>query len=178
MPPFDTTILDHLAGHGVETVGVGKIGDIFCERGIRTSYHDKGNTACLARTLSLLEEKNTRDRFVFVNLVDTDMYYGHRRDPVGYLNAVTEIDSNIPAVIDGMGEEDILVITADHGCDPTFKGTDHTREYVPVLWYSPSSPPVSLGIRRQFCDVASTISVYFGAGEMKHGEALFAADNR
>jgi phosphopentomutase len=174
MPPFDTTVLDHLAANGVETVGVGKIGDIFCERGIDTSHHDKGNTACLARTLSVLEEDTERDRFIFVNLVDTDMYYGHRRDPVGYMNAVTEIDTALPAVMEAMGKQDIMVITADHGCDPTFGGTDHTREYVPLLWYSETRQPINLGIRQQFCDVASTISVSFGAESMKNGEVLFA----
>ncbi len=174
MPPFDSTILDHLSAHGVETVGVGKIGDIFCERGIETSYHDKGNTACLRRTLSVLEEETTRDRFIFVNLVDTDMYHGHRRDPAGYLNAVTEADLSLPALMKTMRDEDIMVITADHGCDPTFRGTDHTREYVPLLWYSPSRQPVNLGKRRQFCDVAGTISASFGAGKMKNGELLFA----
>ena len=178
MPPFDTTVLDHISTYGVETVGVGKIGDIFCERGIETSHHDKGNTACLARTMSVLREGATRDRFIFVNLVDTDMYYGHRRDPVGYLNAVTEVDASLPAVMEMMRDEDIMVITADHGCDPTFKGTDHTREYVPLLWYSRSRQPVNLGKRRQFCDVAATISVSFGAGKMKNGEDLFVPADR
>ncbi len=174
MPPFDTTILDHLSSYGAETIGVGKIGDIFCERGIETSYHDKGNTACLARALTVLKENTTRDRFIFVNLVDTDMHYGHRRDPVGYLNAVTEVDTALPAVMEAMGDQDVVIITADHGCDPTFRGTDHTREFVPLLWYSESRQPVNLGERGQFCDVAQTISASFGAGKMKNGEVLFA----
>lgn len=173
MPPFETSILDHLSAHGVETVGVGKIGDIFCEQGIETSYHDKGNDACLARTLSVLKEKSERDRFIFVNLVDTDMIYGHRRDPAGYLNAVSTIDAALPGIMEAMAPADITVVTADHGCDPTFKGTDHTREYVPLLWYSGSQEPVNLGVRHQFCDIARSISAAFGAGNMKNGELLF-----
>ena len=91
-----------------------------------------------------------------------------------YQNAVTEVDTALPAVIEAMGDQDVMIITADHGCDPTFRGTDHTREYVPLLWYSESRQPVNLGERGQFCDVAQTISASFGAGKMKNGEVLFA----
>ncbi len=174
MPPVGETILDLLLDSGVETVGIGKIGDIFCEQGIETSYHDKGNTACLARTLGVLKEDSGHDRFVFVNLVDTDMIYGHRRNVGGYLNAVGEIDAALPGLIGAMHDDDVLIISADHGCDPTFAGTDHTREYVPLLWYSPGRLSQNLGIRKQFCDVARTISATFDLSRHTRGERFFA----
>jgi phosphopentomutase len=173
MPPFHDTVLDFLAASGVETIGIGKIGDIFCEQGLVTSYHDKGNTACLARTRSVLAETAADDRFVFVNLVDTDMNFGHRRDPVGYLRAVEEIDTALPSLMDHIDDDDILIISADHGCDPTFPGSDHTREHVPLLWYSKSREPVSLGTREQFCDVARSIAANFVSEALPDGELLF-----
>lgn len=174
MPPAGDTVLDYLAGSGVQTIGIGKIGDIFCEQGLITSHHDKGNTACLARTLAVLDETSENDRFLFVNLVDTDMNYGHRRDPVGYLRAVEEIDEALPAIMERLGRDDVLIISADHGCDPTFPGTDHTREHVPLLWYSKSREAVSLGVREQFCDVACSVAACFESEAPQVGELLFA----
>ena len=133
LPLPEATIIDHLLSYGVETVGIGKIGDIFNESGIVKSYHDKGNPACLKRAADVLSEPADIDQFIFVNLVDTDMIFGHRRDPEGYASAVEEISLMLPELTGLMSEGDMLVITADHGCDPTFAGTDHTREYVPLL---------------------------------------------
>ena len=135
LPLPEATILDHLLAYGVDTVAVGKIGDIFNESGIVHSYHDKGNPACLERVDQLLAEESDLDRFIFVNLVDTDMISGHRRDVQGYADKVEEISAAISGYIHRLDDGDLLIITADHGCDPTFKGTDHTREYVPVLAY-------------------------------------------
>ena len=173
MPPTHDTLLDVLKLSGVETVGIGKIGDIFCEQGLSTSYHDKGNAACLERTIAVLTERVPRDRFIFVNFVDTDMYYGHRRDPKGYLLAVGEIDSRLPSLIASIDDEDVLIISADHGCDPTFRGSDHTREYVPLLWFSKNRKPVGLGIRDQFCDVAQSVAACFGSHALPNGKVLF-----
>ncbi|MBN2509484.1 MAG: phosphopentomutase [Spirochaetales bacterium] len=133
LPLPEPTIIDHLLSYGIDTAAVGKIGDIFNESGIVHSYHDKGNTACLERVDELIGEKSDLDRFIFVNLVDTDMISGHRRDPEGYAQKVDEISTAVERFIDRLDTGDLLVITADHGCDPTFPGTDHTREYVPVL---------------------------------------------
>ena len=174
LPPVGKTVLDLLSEHGVQTVGVGKIGDIFGEQGIELSYHDKGNAACLARTLALLKEDGGRDRFIFINLVDTDMIYGHRRDVAGYMKAVSAIDAALPGLMKATEDDDVLVISADHGCDPTFTGTDHTREYVPLLWYAPGRVPANLGIRKQFCDVARTVCDAYGLEERTAGENLFA----
>ena len=167
------TLLDFLKDGGVETVAVGKIGSIFLEQGIDISHHDAGNEACIRRTLELAREKTERDRFIFVNLVDTDMIYGHRRDPQGYHDAVARIDAVLPELESLIDEGDIIVITGDHGCDPTFKGTDHTREHVPVLVKTVGSGLLpaeksSVGIRESFADLSVTIQSAFGkapAGE-------------
>lgn len=172
MPPVDETILDRLMQSGVETVGIGKIGDIFCERGLERSYHDRGNRACLARILAVLSEHSRGNQFIFVNLVDTDMIYGHRRDPKGYLDAVSDIDDAIPGIMDALDDGDILAITADHGCDPTFRGSDHTREYVPLLWYVPGIRSVNFGVRSQFCDLSQSLAKAFGAIGMRNGALL------
>ena len=139
------TALDRLQEAGVKTIGVGKIGDIFNRQGLSESFGVKGNRACLDKTFSLLTEipekdkpagKENENRFIFVNLVDTDMYYGHRRDIKGYFDAVTDADKGLEKIASLLDEGDSLIVTADHGCDPSFKGTDHTREYVPLLLYT------------------------------------------
>ena len=176
LPLPEPTILDYLQERGVRTLGVGKIGDIFNESGLTESYHDKGNAACLERTLSLLKKPGEADEksFIFVNLVDTDMIYGHRRDPQGYHDAVSGIDSALPEIMDKMEEGDILIITADHGCDPTFAGTDHTREYVPVLLYNKGEAGKTLGIREGLFDCAQTLSDYFGVEAYQRGRSLLS----
>ena len=156
------SLFDFLKKNGVNTVGVGKIGDIFVERGINDSWHDKGNTACISRTEELLSKPAKGNEFIFVNYVDTDMHFGHRRDPVGYCKAVEEVDEHLGRLLEILGEDDLLIVTADHGCDPTFKGTDHTREHVPLLVYRKGSESVNLGIRDQFSDVAATITEFLG----------------
>lgn len=155
------SVLNALQGAGVRTIGVGKIGNIFNESGLDENYPDKGNPACLNRTRSLLQRRKSGKEFVFVNLVDTDMVYGHRRDVKGYFQALSEIDHALKGMIPLLEEGDCLIVTADHGCDPTFKGTDHTREYVPLLVYQPGVEAVSLGIRETFADVASFVCRYF-----------------
>lgn len=175
MPPSDITILDHLSKKGVETVGVGKIGDIFSERGIDRSLHDKGNKACLERTLELLSNDPGRNQFIFVNLVDTDMNYGHRRNVKGYLDAVSEIDEYLPEMEAQLRDGDVMAISADHGCDPTFKGTDHTREYVPLLWLEKGGTPAALGVREQFSDMSQSLCSVFKVSAMKNGVSFARA---
>jgi len=155
------TILDRLLEHGVETVGIGKIGDIFNHQGLAHDYPDKGNSGCLKRTMDVLNARAGQDQLVFVNLVDTDMIYGHRRDPAGYCRAVTEIDRYLPQILAQLGPDDFLIITADHGCDPGFTGSDHTREYVPLLLFQPGSAGKKLGLRRSFSDVAAQVAARF-----------------
>ena len=161
------SLLDVLQRQNIETVAVGKIGSIFNEQGIDVSHHDAGNPACMARTLEIAGTKPKNDQFVFVNLVDTDMIYGHRRDPAGYHDAVAAIDEQLPLLEAQLDAGDVIAITGDHGCDPTFRGTDHTREHVPVLYRivgeadSPAEDN-NLGIRETFADLSATIQSSFG----------------
>ncbi|MCP4670102.1 MAG: phosphopentomutase [Desulfobacula sp.] len=172
MEPPGETILDHLKTNGVETVGIGKIGDIFAHQGLDKSFHDKGNKACLDRTLACMKQKKGNDQFLFVNLVDTDMLFGHRRDIKGYCDAVQKIDDSLVNVIDLMSDSDLLIITADHGCDPGFKGTDHTREYVPLLVYKKKREVMNLKIRTSFCDVAQSLASFFNVPALRHGKSF------
>lgn len=174
----EPSILTHLQKDGVKTIGVGKIGDIFNEEGLSESHHDKGNPACLDRTLELLKQPTGKRELIFVNLVDTDMIYGHRRDIQGYHDAVAAVDKALEAVMGNLQEGDLLIITADHGCDPGFKGTDHTREYVPLLAYrkglteNQSAAELNLGIRSSFTDTAAALADYFSAPRYKRGQSF------
>ncbi|MCF7857935.1 MAG: phosphopentomutase [Candidatus Cloacimonetes bacterium] len=155
------TILDKLKKNGVNTIGVGKIGDIFLEKGLNDIYKDKGNPACMKRTEELLTYPAKKDELIFVNYVDTDMLYGHRRDAKGYCDEVEKIDIHIAKLLEILRENELLTITADHGCDPTFHGTDHTREYVPLLCYQKGIKSLRLGVRDQFSDVAASLAKFF-----------------
>lgn len=132
--PPQKTLLNILEDNNKKVLGIGKIYDIFVGSGVSEKVLTKGNTDGLNKTLDAI--KTSDADFIFTNLVDTDMLYGHRRDPEGYKKAIEEIDSYIPQMIENLKDDDILIITADHGCDPTFRGTDHTREMVPYLCYS------------------------------------------
>lgn len=164
------SVLDILSENGIKTIAVGKIGDIFNEKGIAESHHDKGNPLCIKRTLKVLEEQRNESFFMFVNYVDTDMIWGHRRDPQGYYNALAEIDANLPAMLDLLDEGDLFIITADHGCDPTWRGNDHTREHVPLLAFRKGEPGRSIGVRESFSDAAQSIAHYFNTPPMRNGE--------
>lgn len=156
-PPKDT-LLNILQKHSKKTLGIGKIYDIFVGSGIDEKILTKGNTDGLNKTLEAI--KNNDSDLIFTNLVDTDMLYGHRRDALGYKKAIEEIDSYIPKFIEAMTNEDILIITADHGCDPTHKGTDHTREKVPYLMYKKGQKSENIGIKDSFTYVSDIIKEY------------------
>ncbi len=154
-PPKDT-ILNILQKNNKKVLGIGKIYDIFVGSGISEKILTKGNTDGLNKTLEAI--KNDNSDLIFVNLVDTDMLYGHRRDAIGYNKAIVEIDSYIPKFISAMNDDDILIITADHGCDPTFRGTDHTREQVPYLCYGKNIQAGSIGTKESLSYAAEVIS--------------------
>ena len=157
-------MLDVLKANGFDVLAVGKIEDIFSGKGITYSNHAAGNEACIKATKEYL--KRDFNGLCFVNLVDFDMLYGHRRDVEGYAKALEYFDNELPELISLMNDGDILIITADHGCDPTHKGTDHTREYVPLLSYiKGKNYSNNLGTRSTFADVAATICEYFGLYE-------------
>lgn len=170
--PFADTILDKLKKRGYETYGIGKIEDIFNHRGLTDSDHAHGNTECLKATYKALEK--VKKGLIFVNLVDFDMIYGHRRDVLGYSQALEEFDIELGKYMKSLHDDDLILITADHGCDPSFKGTDHTREYVPVLaWHKNMKQPINLGIRKTFRDMAATIAENFGLEDRFGAESFF-----
>ncbi len=159
IPP--ETILNRLLSAGVETIGVGKIGDIFSGSGISRSFPTGSNTEGCTVMDHLLEERFSRPRFIFTNLVDFDSLYGHRRNPVGYADALKAFDIWFGTLLPRIDDETLLIITADHGNDPTWRGTDHTRERVPLLVKAPFAPRC-LGIRESFADVAASLAEWFG----------------
>jgi phosphopentomutase len=159
-PP--ATILNRLDEARVETIGIGKISDIFSGSGIARSHFTRSNAEGCATIDRLLSETATGPRFLFANLVDFDMLYGHRRDPAGYARALSEFDEWFGRLLPRLGEETLLLITADHGNDATWTGSDHTRERVPLLMKAPGWPR-NLGTRDTFADVAATIAEWFEA---------------
>ena len=171
LEPPKETILDVLKEKGYATIGVGKIYDIFAGKGISETYPNEGNTKNMERTLALLEKDF--EGLCFVNLVDFDMIYGHRNDIPGYVRALNEVDVQIGEFMEKMKPEDLLIITADHGCDPGFKGTDHSREYTPCLCFGERlKKNVNMGIRGSFADISMTIAEYFGIDYEGDGESF------
>ena len=159
--PPGQTILDVLKSAGKDVIAVGKIEDIFNRRGITEINHTKNNPDGIEATIRYLRER-TFDGLLFVNLVDFDMLYGHRNDPAGYARALEAFDRRLPEIMTALLPGDILLLTADHGCDPAASGTDHSREDVPLLVYSPSLPGgTDLGLRR-FSDVSASVLDLFG----------------
>jgi phosphopentomutase len=159
--PPQKTMLDVLKDNGFEVRAVGKIEDIFNGSGITESVHTHGNSDGIDRTIQWLEEDF--EGLLFTNLVDFDMLYGHRNDVEGYAKALMEFDTRLPEIMNQLKQQDILMITADHGCDPTTSSTDHSREYVPLLVYgSAVKPGVNLHIRKSFSDIAKTTAEFFG----------------
>lgn len=167
MEPTGRTLLDALADAGRDVIGVGKISDIFAGRGITENVPVHGNVECMKAAFDLLD----RDFFglCFVNLVDFDMVFGHRNDVDGYAAAVSVFDRYLDSFIPKMKEGDVLIITADHGCDPGDVSTDHTREYVPLLIFGDGISPVSLGVGDTFARIAATVADMFGADFDKSG---------
>lgn len=148
-------VLNYLKDNGKDVISVGKISDIFAGSGITEGYRTTGNTDGLNKTLEI--QNKDFDGLCFVNLVDFDMLYGHRNDVDGYAKAMTEVDNWLNKFIPNMKDNDILMITADHGCDPKTSSTDHSREYVPILVYSKNIKINNLGIRKGFSDLGKTI---------------------
>jgi len=172
VPPTGETLLDALESRGQFTLGIGKIEDIFCNRGVKHVNHTKNNDTGVAATIDALKNNN-EDTIIFTNLVDFDMKYGHRNDPVGYGKALEKFDTQLPEILAAMRPDDLLIITADHGCDPTTSSTDHSREYVPVLAYGEKiKKSANIGTRATFADIAATIYKLLGHGEWNIGESF------
>ena len=168
LEPTGPTMLDRLKENGFDVLSIGKIYDIFAHRGM-TEFEF---TTCNADGIQKIIEATSKDfnGLCFTNLVDTDMIYGHRNDPVGYSNALSYFDERIPQIIEGLREDDLFIITADHGCDPVTPSTDHSREYVPLLITGPKvKPNTNLGTTATFADMAETILDYFGVEQLGVG---------
>jgi phosphopentomutase len=169
-PPFTETLLDRAVAAGREVVSVGKVADIFAGHGITRRIKAGGNMALFDRLMEQVDEA-ADGVIVFVNFVDFDMLYGHRRDVSGYAAALEEFDRRLPVLEYRLRPGDLVLMTADHGCDPTWKGTDHTREHVPVVFFGPGVRTGSLGRREGFADMGQTIADHLGLDPLEHGTA-------
>lgn len=169
-PPYNT-LLDNIKEAGFECVGIGKIEDIFAKRGLTKSIHTEGNMDGIDKTLKAMDEVNKG--LIFTNLVDYDMLYGHRNDPHGYAKALIDFDTRLHEIMEKLKKDDILIITADHGCDPTTPSTDHSREHVPILVYGQNiKKGYDLGTRNSFSDIGQTIAEYLNVKPLRFGESF------
>lgn len=171
--PYGRTTMNELKDHGFDVIALGKISDIYSGEGVTEAIRTKNNMDGMDKLVEVV--KKDFHGLSFLNLVDFDAMYGHRRDPIGYGKALEEFDERIPEVLDVLKEDDLLIITADHGNDPTFKGTDHTREYVPLLVYSKRfKEGRNLGLRKTYSDIAATIAENFGVPAPAYGTSFLS----
>jgi phosphopentomutase len=172
LPPPSETILDRLVAADIPVTGVGKISNIFAGMGISQSISTRSNCDGMEKTIQLLREQD-QDGLIFVNLVDFDSKYGHRNDPLGYGDALEKFDKQLGLLLPLLSDDNLLIITADHGCDPTTPGTDHTREYVPLLVkHSSLRAGTALGIRKTFADIAQSLATFWDLAPMSLGTSF------
>ncbi len=171
VPPPAPTVLDKLYDSGAEVISIGKIADIYAQKGITQKIKADGNAALFDATLKAMQETEGQS-LIFTNFVDFDMLYGHRRDPLGYAGALEYFDKRLPELLALMQEDDLLIISADHGCDPSWSGSDHTREHIPVLACGKSIRPGSLGLRPTFADIGQSLADYFDLPAMDYGSSF------
>ena len=168
--PSGKTVLDLLKNDGLDVISVGKINDIFATVGITKDTDSHGNTECMEMTLRMLD--TDFNGLCFINLVDFDSSFGHRNNAEGYAKELCRFDKHLGEILNKLREDDLLIITADHGCDPGDVSTDHTREYTPLLVYGKNIKAQNLGTRESFCDIAATISEYLGVEYNLHGKSF------
>jgi len=173
-PPHAPTVLDKLVESGGDVYSIGKIADIYAHRGITKKVKATGNEALFDATLEAMKEAGDRS-IVFTNFVDFDMLYGHRRNVEGYAAALEHFDRRLPELMDQMQDDDLLLLCADHGCDPTWQGTDHTREHIPVLAYGAGIQPGTLGLRESFADIGQTVAAHLHLSPMDYGTSFLDA---
>jgi len=173
LPPPEPTLLEKLAANGGQVIAIGKTADIFAHRGITQEVKANGNMELFNATLQALKNA-PNNTLIFTNFVDFDSSYGHRRDVEGYAAALEEFDRRLPELNKHLSDEDVVIITADHGCDPTWTGTDHTRENIPILVYGPYiRQPGSIGRRRTFADIGQSLAAYFNLAPFKYGTTFW-----
>jgi phosphopentomutase len=170
-PPHAPTVLDKLVEKGGDVISIGKIADIYAHQGITKKVKASGNEALFEATLEEVKSAGD-DSIIFTNFVDFDMLYGHRRDVEGYASALEYFDRRLPEILELMQEDDLLVLCADHGCDPTWHGSDHTREHIPVLAYGSMLEAGSLGRRETFADIGQSLASHFGLPAMDYGTSF------
>ena len=163
-------MLEYLYEDGKEVAAVGKIEDIYNKKGVTKAVHTKDNMDGVDATLKYMDE--VKEGLIFTNLVDFDMLYGHRNDPKGYGKAIEDFDNRLQEIYSKLGKDDILMLTADHGCDPTTESTDHSREYIPILVYGENIKPINIGTRKSFTDISKTILEYFNIDNNIDGESF------
>jgi phosphopentomutase len=172
-PPPEETLLDRVSASGADVWSIGKIADIFAHRGISQKLKADDNEGLFDRTIDAIDEAGDRS-LVFANFVDFDMLYGHRRDVVGYAAALEAFDRRLPELEASLRPGDLVLATADHGCDPTWRGTDHTREHVPVLFFGAGVPARPIGKRSSFADMGQTIAHHLQLAPLAHGRDCLA----
>lgn len=173
VPPPEPTLLDRLTEAGRQVIGIGKIGDIFAHRGVGEVRKGAGNMALFDAALGAMDDAKPGD-LVFANFVDFDSLYGHRRDIPGYAAALEAFDRRLPEALARLKEGDLLILTADHGCDPSWKGTDHTREQVPVIGTGPGLSGGPIGARPTYADIGETVAEHLGIPAGRHGTSFHA----
>ncbi|NNM58541.1 MAG: phosphopentomutase [Legionellales bacterium] len=176
-PPPAPTLFDKLLEDGGTVVAIGKTADIYAHQGITHEIKANGNKALFDATVKAMDDFQDRS-LIFTNFVDFDMNYGHRRDVAGYALALEEFDRQLPELIDKLLVDDIVVITADHGCDPTWPGSDHTREHIPVIVFGPCVPSGYLGERQTFADIGQSLATHLGLAPLACGESFIHADGK
>lgn len=167
-PPPEPTLLDRLTGRGSKVIAIGKIGDIFAHRGISEVRKGVGNMAMFDKALGAMDDAADGD-FVFANFVDFDTEFGHRRDVPGYAAALEAFDRRVPEALARLGPGDLMLFTADHGNDPTWRGTDHTRERIPIIGMAPGLAGGDVGLRPTFADIGATVAEHLGLAPGRHG---------
>ena len=172
MPPAEPTLADRLVGRGSKVIGIGKIGDIFAHQGISETRKAANNMSLFDAALEAMAEARDGD-LVFANFVDFDTLYGHRRDVAGYAAALEAFDRRLPEALGRLDVGDLLLLTADHGCDPTWLGSDHTRERVPVLGAGPELKGGDVGLRKSFADIGATVAEHLGLPSGPHGTSFY-----
>lgn len=168
VPPPAPTLLDYLKAAGHDVIAIGKVSDIYAHQGITQSIKANGNTELFDKMLTA-QTSAPAGSLIFTNFVDFDMLYGHRRDIKGYATALEYLDQRLPEFLTQMQADDIAVITADHGCDPAWPGSDHTREYIPVIFFGPKVTAQALGIRSTFADIGQTLAQHLGVKALDYG---------
>jgi phosphopentomutase len=171
VPPPSATLLDHVKNDGGEVIALGKISDIFAAQGVTKLVKGPDNMALFDALLKVTDEAGDKS-LTFVNFVDFDMLFGHRRDVAGYSNALHELDARLPEFMAKLKEGDLAVITADHGCDPTSPGSDHTREHIPMIFFGPGVAPRELPISETFSDIGATLAKHLGVKPLSNGTSL------